>query len=200
MMRGSASNRKQYFIKKAFQIKIIVRFVVILIIGVTITGVVLYFFAANELETKLFNAHLTIKNTRDILLPTILLTSVFVFILLSFVTVYTVLYLSHRIAGPLYKFEKITEEIGKGNLNVYVKLRKKDELLSLQTAFENMLENLKNNIGNFKENFEEIDKIKKELNNAIQTSTLSEIEKNSLATAVNEFITDYEENVNVFTL
>ncbi len=39
-------------------------------------------------------------------------------------------------------FEKITDEIGHGNLNVNVKLRKKDELLPLQTAFENMIENL----------------------------------------------------------
>ena len=180
--------------------KIIVRFVLILIIGVIISGVGLYFFAANELETKLFNAHMTIRNTREILLPTILLTSIFVFILLSFVTVYTVLYLSHRIAGPLFKFERIAEEIGKGNLNVYVKLRKKDELLSMQTAFENMVENLQNKIGNFKANFEEIDKIKKELNNAIQTSTLSENDKESLSTAVKEFVEDYEENVNAFMI
>ena len=141
MVPGTISKRNQYFIKKTFQIKIILRFLVILIIGGIIFGVGLYFFASNELGTKLYVAHIAINDTRDILLPAIIFTSIIVFKLLSAVTVYTVLYLSHKIAGPLYKFEIIAAEIGKGNLNVYVKLRGGDELLPLQNAFENMIEN-----------------------------------------------------------
>ena len=52
----------------------------------------------------------------------------------------------------LFRFEKITKDIGKGDLNTYVKLRKNDELLPLQTAFENMVENLQHKILNFKSN------------------------------------------------
>jgi len=199
MVNKLARKRSRYFIKKTFQMKIILQFIVILIIGGIISGLELYFLASNELETKLYQAHMRIINTMDILLPIVIITSLTVIFLLSIITVYIVLFLSHKIAGPLYKFEKITNEIGNGNLNVNVSLRKKDELLPLQTAFENMIENLQSKIMNFKKNFEEIKIIEKELNNAIQTSELSETDKNSLATAVKEFITDYEENVNAFT-
>ena len=200
MLGRSAKKRKQYFIKKAFQMKVIVQFLLILIIGIIISGVGIYFLADNELETKLFTAHLTIENTRDLLLPIILFTSLIVLAILSTLTVYTVLYLSHKIAGPLYRFEKITEDIGKGDLNTYVKLRKNDELLPLQTAFENMVENLQNKIVNFKNNFKKFQEIEKKLDNAIHTSTLSEVDKESLASAVKEFTTEYEENVNAFTI
>ncbi len=199
MVNKIARKRSGYFIKKTFQMKIIFQFIMILILGGIISGLVLYFLASNELETKLYQAHMRIINTMDILLPIVIITSLTVVFILSIVTVYTVLYLSHKIAGPLYKFELIADEIGNGNLNVNVSLRKKDELLQLQTAFENMIENLQCKIMNFKNNLDKIKIIEKELNNAIQTSELSETDKNSLSTTVEEFITGYEENVNAFT-
>ena len=131
-------------------------------------------------------------------MPIIIITSISVVVLLSFITIYTVLYLSHRIAGPLYKFEKITNEIGNGNLNISVQLRQKDELLPLKKAFENMVENLQIKIRNFKNNFKKIKLIEEKLNNAIQTSVLPETDKNSLTATVKEFISEYEKNMNAF--
>lgn len=199
MLRGPAFKRKQYFIQKTFQTKIIIRFVLILVLGSIITGMGLYFLAANELETRLYTAHMTITNTREILLPTIILTTVIVFILLALITIYTVLYLSHRIAGPLYKFEKITEEIGKGNLTVDVTLRKKDELTHLQNAFERMLESLQSKIGVLKKNCTKMKRMEYEINDAIKTSSLLEKNKDSLVKAVKELTKEYEDSINIFT-
>ena len=200
MIKDSIGYRRRYFIKSAFQIKMILQFIFIMILAGLILGFELYIFTSNELDTKLFQAHMRIINTWDILLPTIILTMISVFILVFIITVYMVIYLSHKIAGPLYKFEIISNEIGKGNFKVNVKLRDKDELIPLQNAFENMLENLQGKITNFKRNYEKIKKTEKNLNNAIQTSTLSETDKNTLNTSVKELINEYEENVNAFTL
>ena len=199
MIKGSIGQRRWYFIKSTFNIKMLLLFIVILILGVIILGFELYIFSSSELDTRLFNAHTRIMNSWEILLPTIILTMISVFILVFVITLFMVIYLSHKIAGPLYKFEMIADEIGNGNFKVNVKLRKNDELIPLQTAFENMIENLQSKIMNFKNNFDKIKIIEKELNNAIQTSELSETDKNSLSTTVEEFITGYEENVNAFT-
>ena len=199
MIKGSVGYRRRYFIKSTFQLKMILQFIFILVLAGFILGFELYIFTSNELDTKLFNAHMRIINTWDILLPTIILTLISVFILVSLITVYTVIYLSHKIAGPLYKFEKVSEEIGKGNFKVNAKLRKKDELLPLQYAFENMIENLQGKIMNFKRNYENLRKMEKKLKNAIQTSSLSETDKTTITTKVRELITDYEENINLFT-
>ncbi len=175
-------------------------FIVVVILGVTILGFELYIFSSSELDTRLFQAHTRIMNSWEILLPTIILTTASVFILVFVITLYMVIYLSHKIAGPLYKFEIIADEIGNGNFNVNVKLRKKDELTPLLTAFENMRDNLHGKIMDFKRNFEKTKNTEEKLKNAIETSTFSETEKNKLSTTVNELITEFEENLNAFTL
>ena len=200
MIKASIGQRRWYFIKSTFTIKMLLLFVVFLILGVTILGLVLYVFSSSELDTRLFEAHSRIMNSWEILLPTIILTTISVFILVLLITLYLVIYLSHKIAGPLYKFEIIADEIGNGNFNVNVKLRKKDELTPLQTAFENMRDNLHGKIMDFKRNFEKTKNTEEKLKNAIETSTFSETEKNKLSTTVSELITEYEENLNAFTL
>ena len=175
-------------------------FFVALIMGVIILGLGLYIFSSSELDTRLFQAHTRIMNSWEILYPTIILAMTSVFILVFFITLYMVIYLSHKIAGPLYKFEIIADEIGNGNFNVNVKLRKKDELTPLQTAFENMRDNLHGKIMDFKRNFEKTKNTEEKLKNAIETSTFSETEKNKLSTTVNELITEFEENLNAFIL
>lgn len=50
--------------------------------------------------------------------------------------------ISHKIAGPIYKFEKVCEKIGEGDLTQRVFLRKGDALVELQNAFNNMMEKM----------------------------------------------------------
>jgi len=50
--------------------------------------------------------------------------------------------ISHKIAGPVYKFEKTCEKISEGDLTQRVFLRKGDSLIELQSAFNNMIEKL----------------------------------------------------------
>ena len=200
MIKASIGQRRWYFIKSTFTIKMLLLFIVFLVLGVTILGLVLYVFSSSELDTRLFEAHSRIMNSWEILLPTIILTTISVFILVFLITLYMVIFLSHKIAGPLYKFEIIADEIGNGNFNVNVKLRKKDELTPLLTAFENMRDNLHGKIMDFKRNFKKTKNTEEKLKNAIETSTFSETEKNKLSTTVGELITEYEENLNAFTL
>lgn len=50
--------------------------------------------------------------------------------------------ISHKIAGPIYKFEKICEKIAEGDLTQRVFLRKGDALVELQMAFNNMMDKI----------------------------------------------------------
>jgi len=50
--------------------------------------------------------------------------------------------ISHKIAGPVYKFEKSCEKIAGGDLSHRVYLRKGDSLTDLQNAFNGMAEKL----------------------------------------------------------
>jgi methyl-accepting chemotaxis protein len=52
------------------------------------------------------------------------------------------LYISHRIAGPLYRFEKSAQIVGTGDLSHRVSLRTGDELIELQEEFNGMVASL----------------------------------------------------------
>lgn len=52
------------------------------------------------------------------------------------------IYISHKIAGPLYRFHATLQEIEKGNLRTRISLRKFDEAQPLAMAFNHVLENL----------------------------------------------------------
>jgi HAMP domain-containing protein len=52
-------------------------------------------------------------------------------------------YISHRIAGPTYRFARVCEEVGKGNYELGTTLRRHDELQDLALAFTDMLRKLR---------------------------------------------------------
>lgn len=56
------------------------------------------------------------------------------------------IFVSHKIAGPIYRFEKETKAIGEGDLTVKFKLRKGDEMKELADALEKMVGALRNKI------------------------------------------------------
>lgn len=52
------------------------------------------------------------------------------------------LYVSHRFAGPIYRFEKSAQVVGGGDLTHRVSLRTGDELMELQEEFNGMVAGL----------------------------------------------------------
>lgn len=77
------------------------------------------------------------------------------FIKIFFITVVIILVsilLSHRVAGPIYRFNNIFEKIAKGELNIKeIKLRRKDELHDEAYKLFSMIKGLKSAINNIKE-------------------------------------------------
>lgn len=65
-------------------------------------------------------------------------------IITSVVAAYAVLYQSHKIAGPLFRFKAICKDITQGNYQPLSHLRKSDQLIDLASSFQEMLQALKN--------------------------------------------------------
>ncbi|MEW6056664.1 MAG: HAMP domain-containing protein [Bdellovibrionota bacterium] len=52
------------------------------------------------------------------------------------------IFLSHRIAGPLYKLRRSMEEVTRGNLDQRISFRKNDHFFEMQDAFNDMIQYL----------------------------------------------------------
>ncbi len=139
--------RRQHFIKKSFQTNFILKVIAIILAGSLISSLLLYFLVNQELQAQYYSAHFKIRQTGQILLPSLLGTNFIVILVTSAITVSVVLYISHKIAGPLYRFEMVAREISKGNLNVSARLRQLDQLKDFSTALDEMIQSLRGSIG-----------------------------------------------------
>ena len=134
--------RKKYFINKAFQAEFILKFCGLVALGCVIFGVILYMFTNRTVTTSFDNSRLVIKSTADYLLPGLLFGGLIVGLVIAIAASIMVVLLTHRMAGPIYRFEKYAQKIGSGELSADLKIRKKDQFQNLVEVFNKMTHNL----------------------------------------------------------
>ncbi|MBF0386765.1 MAG: hypothetical protein HQL20_02785 [Candidatus Omnitrophica bacterium] len=131
--------RGNYYISKDFQARFILRFCALVVLGSLATIVVLYTFCANSTTVSIVGARVKVMTTDDFLLPILCQTIVIVTLLVGAATVAVTLFMSHKIAGPLYRFKETLKELVAGNFTSQVRLRKGDELSAFSDEFNQMI-------------------------------------------------------------
>lgn len=168
------NKRSVVLINKRFQFGLIARFLVVNIAILSVYGGFLFLFMDNEVQSNLYSAHVTYKNMKNMLLPIVLTLSVLNMIISSIIIGLFVLFISHRIAGPLYRFKAVVHEICERNIQAFLELRKTDELYPLTETLQEITDLLKSDA-------EQIKKIQlriKEINQNLGSEELdSEIKK-----------------------
>ena len=126
--------RKTVLIKRSLQLRYIAMLFVCIVVAVAIVGVdfywTLYRIAANENPAIL---PVLEKLQQGLLVK---------FILYSGIIAIVSLFISNRIAGPVYRFEQSALVIGSGDLTHRVRLRRGDEFMELQDEFNDMVSRL----------------------------------------------------------
>ncbi len=138
--------RSNYFIKKDFQTKFIIKFCLLLLAGIFISTGLIFLFSQNSLTSSFHNSKLVIENTAIAILPTVIYTSLVTLGLLTIATIIVTLFISHKIAGPMFRFEKELKEIGDGDLTKKVSLREKDQAGEMAECINDMTTNLRDKI------------------------------------------------------
>lgn len=132
------TRRKSYFINKTFQIEFILKFCALVAAGCVIFGIILYMFSSRTLTTSFENSRLVIKSTASYLLPGLLFGGIIVGLLTAGLASFVVLLMTHRIVGPMYRFDKFAQKVGSGELYPDLKIRKKDQFHTLVDSFNKM--------------------------------------------------------------
>jgi len=134
--------RRNYFINKAFQTEFILKFCAVVALGCIIFGLILYMLSSSTLTTSFENSRLVVKSTADYLLPGLLFGGVVVGLLTAIVTSIVVILMTHRVAGPMYRFEKYAQKVGSGDLLPDLRIRRKDQFQNLVGTFNKMTNDL----------------------------------------------------------
>lgn len=172
--------RKTYFIHKKFQTGMIVKNVSLIIVLAVISSITIYYLTDGELEASYFEAHATIESMRANLLPMIIVINFLSVLIISVASVFTTLYSSHKIAGPLFKMEKVINEISAGNLDMAVRLRQDDQVKTLGNALDNMTDKLSDKLKSIKSISNDMSKVEEELLDIKHNKTFTEKEINEI--------------------
>jgi methyl-accepting chemotaxis protein len=142
--------RKRYFIKPGFQSRLTAIFILIVIIVANIVGALVYGFSIEKLENKLVvESKLPIDTSQlgQALLPGVVIAELISILVVAFICIFV----THTIAGPVYRMERVARNIGEGDLTNFIKLRPKDELKDLADAMNEMTLGLRNKVTTLRE-------------------------------------------------
>lgn len=127
-------NRRKRYLIKSFQIKLLLRISGILIFYILILGWAMYFAFLSTLMPEVPKILYTtlLKNIALFIVPIFLIT-------LILIVIYT-----HKIAGPVLRFEKVLEALSRGENTeeVPIRIRKGDELSDLAKKLNQLIVSL----------------------------------------------------------
>jgi methyl-accepting chemotaxis protein len=128
--KRSFLNRK-YFINRKFQLEFSFRF--LLIIAAASIAVMLLFFynSRGTLSVGYTGTEVKMLQTGAYFLPSLILSTVVIVIFSCLTGAFAMIMLSHRIAGPIFRFNSTLDELIAGNLTRRFNLRGKDQFMDL---------------------------------------------------------------------
>ncbi len=127
MNKHPQHKRRNYFINKEFQGRYIFNYFILATIGSVLFIGVFSLFSFNTLSIVYDNYHLQLGVTPGILFRKILSAQWLFVVLGGAIVVVITLILTHRVAGPFYRFEKTLDEMVEGDISNKIVLRQKDE-------------------------------------------------------------------------
>lgn len=133
--RPTQVKRKIVIIKRGMQMKFVLLVTIFVLIAITAIGVDFYYHFGRE-----------VQNFMDPSLYELFKTDSYVFLVklalyMVGVTIFAV-FASHKLAGPIYRFERSARTVGSGDLTHRARLRVGDEMTEFQDEFNLMVESL----------------------------------------------------------
>jgi len=137
--------RRNYLINKEFQFRYMAR----IIFGMIVMALILSFTVYYTTWARIMDEFYTIpKIAAQYATLFAAVTNTMILILVLFLLLAAVLsvFASHTIAGPIYRFEKTLQAIARGDLTMWVGLRKNDEFKHMADTLNQMMAELRTNL------------------------------------------------------
>ncbi|MBL7068601.1 MAG: methyl-accepting chemotaxis protein [Candidatus Omnitrophica bacterium] len=149
--------RRNYFIKKSFQTRFFTMFLLLLVAQAVLIGTLFMRIAGDTLTTGYCGPRFVVDKTSNFFLCNYIILSAVVGITVLIAGLLVFIFLSHRIAGPLYRFESALRGLQSGDLSSRVRLRKTDQLAELESAMNEAVDKLDGRLKELKADLEEAD-------------------------------------------
>ncbi|MFH1093825.1 MAG: HAMP domain-containing protein [Candidatus Omnitrophota bacterium] len=96
--------------------------------------------------------------------------------------------ISHKIAGPVYRLQKVARDVSRGDLTTSVSLRSDDELKNLSDAFNSVIENMHRLVSKDKKIIFELSQITNNLYVSLKDKKINEEDALALIRKLNDLV------------
>ncbi|MBI2401070.1 MAG: methyl-accepting chemotaxis protein [Deltaproteobacteria bacterium] len=149
--------RKKLYIKKEFQTDFSIKFLILIAMESVLAIGLFIYLSRGTFITGYSGAELVIARTGAYFLPTVLLANLALIGVTAVAGFIIMLAYSHKIAGPLYRFEKSIDEMASGDLTSRFNLRANDQLEELAGKMNVLSEKLDEAVTGIKSEAKELE-------------------------------------------
>lgn len=149
--------RKKLYIKKEFQTDFSIKFLILIAMESVLAIGLFIYLSSGTFITGYSGAELVIARTGEYFLPTVLLANLALIGVTAVAGFIIMVAYSHKIAGPLYRFEKSIDEMASGDLTSRFTLRANDQLEELAGRINTLSEKLDDAVSGIKSEAKELE-------------------------------------------
>ncbi len=132
------NQRKHFIVDLPFQTAFICKFTMIVIGASFLIGAIVFIYAQNSTTVAIEKTKIFAKPTSDFIFPVIALTVLLVSLAAAVSVGFLTLFISHRIAGPVFRLKREIHRLQEGALTANFSIREKDQLKDLANALQEM--------------------------------------------------------------
>lgn len=157
-MMSERPKRKKLYIKKEFQTDFSVKFLILISIESILAIGLFVYLSRGTVIAGYSGAEFVVARTGEYFLPSLLLANLAVIGITAVAGFAVMVWYSHKIAGPLYRFEKSIDEMASGDLTSRFNLRSGDQLEELASRINSLSKRLDTAVSDIKAEASELEK------------------------------------------
>jgi methyl-accepting chemotaxis protein len=143
---NQVKQRRIVLIDHRFQLRMAAAFIALQVLLTALFAFGLYLFMDSEIHADLASAHASYQSLSQMLLPIVVVLAVFsVTLSIILVTVFVVR-ISHKVAGPMYRFRTVLEALAQRRIDPMTRIRPDDQLAELAISLDKALGSIKTDV------------------------------------------------------
>ena len=155
--------KRKYLIDIRSQIPFLLKIGTVWACGVLLLCGLMYYLADEQLGRSFYSIHQRLRSTWQILLPAVLVSGGISFLFTILVSVALALRESHRLGGPIFKFNKLFKELESGVLHTDFRFRNGDLLYDMGENYRTALQANRDRIRGLIRSAQEVEEAAKEV-------------------------------------
>lgn len=138
MPRRSGRRFRSHLVNHMVRLRLVLDDVVFALLAALTAIGILYFVSNREIGDSLYSAHVSIKETRELLTSGVKVAGVVTFVSVMLFGFWSIID-AHRIAGPMHRLHRLLHAIGQGDLAHGIRFRPRDEFPEIAEAVDEMV-------------------------------------------------------------